>query len=49
MSIARAEVAVYNRRQLRADSRRELRASTRHLVLALTAFATIVYAGVLAL
>jgi hypothetical protein len=49
MSIARAEVAVYNRRQLRAESRRELRAWTRHLVLAATAVATTVYAGVLVL
>ena len=48
MSIARAEVGVYNRRQLRTASRRELRAWSRHLVLAATAVATIVYAGVLA-
>jgi len=49
MSIGRAEVGVYNRRQQRTESRRELRAWTRHLVLVTAAMATIIYAGVVAL
>lgn len=48
MSIARAEVGVYNRRQARREERRDVRTWTRHAVLAATSLATIVYAGILA-
>jgi hypothetical protein len=48
MSIARAEVGVYNRRQARSDNRRDVRTWTRHAVFAATSIATIVYAGILA-
>jgi hypothetical protein len=48
MSIARAEVGVYNRRLARNDNRRDVRTWTRHAMLAATSIATIVYAGILA-
>ncbi len=48
MSIARAEVGVYNRRQARRDERRDVRAWTRHAILASTSIVTIVYACILA-
>jgi DNA-directed RNA polymerase specialized sigma24 family protein len=49
MSVARAEVAGYLRRQSRTEVRKDLRAQTRHLVLAATAFATASYAVLLAI
>ena len=47
MSVARAEVAGYARREARKDGRQTLRAQTRHLILAATAVATALYAAVL--
>jgi len=48
MSMARAEVGVYHRRQARNDSRRDVRAWTRYAVLAATSLATIASACILA-
>lgn len=47
MSVARAEVGGYRRREARKEGRQTMRAQTRHLILAGTAFATALYATVL--